>query len=55
MQLQGRLHRQGQKKQVIVYRLVAWDTPDIYLNNISFSKEQMMDLFTADTTEPLGK
>ena len=55
MQLQGRVHRQGQNKQVLVYRLVAWDTPDVYLNNISFSKEKMMDLFTADTPETLSK
>ena len=55
VQLQGRLHRQGQKKQVLVYRLVAWNPPDIYLNNISFQKEKMMDLFTEKGDEALGK
>ncbi|KIP01229.1 hypothetical protein PHLGIDRAFT_123540, partial [Phlebiopsis gigantea 11061_1 CR5-6] len=44
-QLQGRLNRRPQSKQVIVYRLIAWATPDVILNNISFTKEKMMAAF----------
>ena len=53
-QLQGRLHRQGQLKQVLVYRLIAYGTPDVYLNNISFTKERMMDAFTT-ASDTMGK
>jgi hypothetical protein len=45
-QLIGRVWRQPQKKTVLVYRLIANRTPDVFLNNISFDKGTMLDAFT---------
>lgn len=54
-QLIGRLQRRGQLKQVIIYRLIAWGTPDVYLNNISFTKEKMMDAFMSASPSAMRK
>ncbi|CCM06752.1 uncharacterized protein FIBRA_09049 [Fibroporia radiculosa] len=45
-QLIGRVWRHPQPKQVHVYRLIAWNTPDVFLNRISFDKATMMKAFT---------
>ncbi|CCM06798.1 uncharacterized protein FIBRA_09098 [Fibroporia radiculosa] len=45
-QLIGRVWRHPQPKQVHVYRLIAWNTPDMFLNRISFDKATMMKAFT---------
>lgn len=41
----GRLQRKPQQKQVYVYHLLALDTPDIYLRDISLNKSVMHDSF----------
>lgn len=48
-QLIGRVWRYPQAKQVHVYRLIAWNTPDVFLNRISFDKATMMKAFTGMT------
>lgn len=49
----GRLHRQGQFKDVIVYRLVLDGTPDVVLERMSFSKGAL-GLSFADAENNLG-
>ncbi|KAI0748986.1 P-loop containing nucleoside triphosphate hydrolase protein [Irpex lacteus] len=49
-QLIGRLQRRGQTKLVIVYRLLIKDSPDVFLNDISFNKSIMHDTFMANET-----
>ena len=44
-QLIGRLWRWPQSKDVIVYRLIVLDTPDVFLNNLSFDKGAMLSQF----------
>ncbi|EED80799.1 predicted protein [Postia placenta Mad-698-R] len=44
-QLIGRLWRDPQAKQVLVYRLIARNTSDVFLNNISFDKSIMHHAF----------
>ncbi|KAF8422282.1 P-loop containing nucleoside triphosphate hydrolase protein [Boletus edulis BED1] len=41
-QLKGRIFRYPQQKQVHFYRLIALNTPDVFLNNIAFGKARMM-------------
>ncbi|KAG2063485.1 hypothetical protein BDR04DRAFT_1037816 [Suillus decipiens] len=48
-QLIGRIYRPPQPKTVHVYRIVAADTQDVFLNNISFSKAAILDAFTGAT------
>ncbi|RDB30571.1 DNA repair and recombination protein RAD54 [Hypsizygus marmoreus] len=48
-QLIGRIWRQPQGKQVIIYRLIAKKTADVFLNNISFDKSVMHNSFTGAT------
>ncbi|EIW75348.1 hypothetical protein CONPUDRAFT_66102, partial [Coniophora puteana RWD-64-598 SS2] len=45
-QLRGRIWRYPQSKHVVFYRLVALDTPDVFLNTISFNKARIHDAFT---------
>jgi hypothetical protein len=45
-QLIGRIYRPPQPKTVHIYRIVAADTQDVFLNNISFSKAAILDAFT---------
>ncbi|KAG2336736.1 P-loop containing nucleoside triphosphate hydrolase protein [Suillus weaverae] len=48
-QLIGRIYRPPQPKIVHIYRIVAADTQDVFLNNISFSKAAILDAFTGAT------
>ncbi|KAJ7802826.1 hypothetical protein B0H14DRAFT_3154817 [Mycena olivaceomarginata] len=48
-QLIGRIWRQPQPKTVLVYRLIAKNTPDVFLNNISFDKLAMHEAFARAT------
>ncbi|KAJ7865882.1 P-loop containing nucleoside triphosphate hydrolase protein, partial [Mycena olivaceomarginata] len=48
-QLIGRIWRQPQPKTVLVYRLIAKNTPDVFLNNISFDKLAMHEEFARAT------
>ncbi|KAI0085377.1 P-loop containing nucleoside triphosphate hydrolase protein, partial [Irpex rosettiformis] len=45
LQLIGRVWRRPQPKQVIVYRLIALDSPDQFLNNLSWGKASMHESF----------
>jgi SNF2 family DNA or RNA helicase len=45
MQLVGRVWRNPQAKQVYVYRLIAMDSPDELLSQLSFSKAVMHESF----------
>ncbi|KAH9019253.1 P-loop containing nucleoside triphosphate hydrolase protein [Lactarius pseudohatsudake] len=45
-QLIGRVWRYPQPKTVHVYRLIGGNSPDIFLNNISFSKGFIQDTFS---------
>jgi hypothetical protein len=45
-QLIGRVWRYPQPKQVHVYRLIGARSPDIFLNNISFGKGFIQDMFS---------
>ncbi|KAJ7574791.1 P-loop containing nucleoside triphosphate hydrolase protein, partial [Mycena floridula] len=49
-QLIGRIWRHGQTKQVDVYHIVAKGTPDVFLNNLSFSKAALHDMFVGQAT-----
>lgn len=44
-QLIGRVHRQPQLKQVIVYKLVGMRTPDAIIDHISATKQMMHEAF----------
>lgn len=44
-QLIGRVWRPPQAKLVHVYRLVGGNSPDVLLNNLSFSKGQIQEAF----------
>ncbi|KAG2134716.1 P-loop containing nucleoside triphosphate hydrolase protein [Suillus cothurnatus] len=44
-QLCGRIYRHPQTKPVHIYRAIALRTPDVFLNNISFSKGAMHEAF----------
>lgn len=44
-QLIGRVWRQPQSKQVQIYRLIAGNTPDVLLNNLSFNKGFIQETF----------
>jgi SNF2 family DNA or RNA helicase len=44
-QLQGRINRFPQQKHVHFYRLIAKNTSDVFLNNISFRKEAIQQAF----------
>ncbi|KAG2352807.1 P-loop containing nucleoside triphosphate hydrolase protein, partial [Suillus spraguei] len=48
-QLIGRIYRPPQQKTVHVYRLVAADTQDVFLNNLSFDKAAVLNAFTGAT------
>ncbi|KAG1772200.1 P-loop containing nucleoside triphosphate hydrolase protein [Suillus placidus] len=48
-QLIGRIYRPPQPKTVHIYRIVAADTQDVFLNNISFSKAAILDAFMGAT------
>ncbi|KAG2062895.1 hypothetical protein BDR04DRAFT_1039611, partial [Suillus decipiens] len=48
-QLIGRIYRPPQPKTVHIYRIVAANTQDVFLNNISFSKAAILDAFTGAT------
>ena len=50
-QLKGRLARLMQLQWVLVYRIIARDTPDVFLNNISFGKARMLAEFTKTSAE----
>ncbi|KAG1891850.1 P-loop containing nucleoside triphosphate hydrolase protein [Suillus fuscotomentosus] len=52
-QLIGRIYRPPQPKTVHVYRIVAADTQDVFLNRISFSKAAILDAFTGATPSSL--
>jgi len=64
-QLYGRIQRYPQLKPVHIYHIIADDTQDVFLNNLSFSKGAIMDAFTRstpsmralfkDTDEPEGE
>lgn len=49
-QLIGRVWRHPQTKNVIVYRIIAADTQDVFLNNISFAKAAIHEAFTNSTS-----
>jgi hypothetical protein len=48
-QLIGRIWRFPQSKDVHIYRLIAMNTQDIFLNNISFDKAAIHNAFTGST------
>ena len=41
----GRVWRLGQERQVLVYRLIAIGSPDVFLNTIAFGKGFMHAAF----------
>jgi len=43
--MQGRIVRFPQPKHVNIYRLIAKNTSDVFLNNISFRKEAIQQAF----------
>ena len=45
MQLIGRLWRRPQSKRVIVYRLLAQQSPDEFLTHLSYGKGAMHERF----------
>ena len=45
MQLIGRLWRRPQAKRVLVYRLLAKNSPDEFLTNLSYGKGVMHERF----------
>ena len=45
-QFTGRFHRKRQLSWVVVYSLVVVDSPDVFLNNLSFSKVNKHLAFT---------
>ncbi|KAI0730232.1 P-loop containing nucleoside triphosphate hydrolase protein, partial [Fomitopsis betulina] len=47
----GRVWRMGQQRQVIVYRLIAIGSPDVFLNTISFGKAFMHAAFVKSDLE----
>ncbi|KAG8719890.1 hypothetical protein FRC08_001754 [Ceratobasidium sp. 394] len=47
-QIDGRVQRRGQKRQVIIYRLMAPGTPDEYLLGYADGKRLMMQVFTQE-------
>ncbi|KAK7440780.1 hypothetical protein VKT23_016856 [Stygiomarasmius scandens] len=48
-QLVGRIHRYPQVKPVIVYRLVAANSPDVFLNNLSMDKGMIQEAFVTSS------
>jgi hypothetical protein len=44
-QLIGRVWRHPQRKRVHIYRLIGGKSPDILLNNLSFSKGLIQETF----------
>lgn len=48
-QLIGRCQRFPQVKVVLTYRLIADCTPDVFLNNVSFSKLSIAEAFSRAT------
>jgi hypothetical protein len=42
------LWRRGQEKKVWVYRVIAENTTDVFINNIAFDKQVAHDTFTGD-------
>ncbi|KAF8265969.1 hypothetical protein EI94DRAFT_1471623, partial [Lactarius quietus] len=44
-QLVGQVWRHPQWKQVHVYQLIGGGSPDVFLNNMSFSKSLIMEMF----------
>lgn len=53
-QVEGRVQRRGQTRDVIVYRIVAPDTPDEFLQGYATGKKLMMQVFTQEC-ETRGK
>ncbi|KAG9086419.1 hypothetical protein FS749_003661 [Ceratobasidium sp. UAMH 11750] len=47
-QIDGRVQRRGQQRQVIIYRLMAPGTPDEYLLGYADGKRLMMQVFTQE-------
>ncbi|KAF8597151.1 hypothetical protein BDV93DRAFT_562595 [Ceratobasidium sp. AG-I] len=47
-QVEGRVQRRGQTRDVIVYRIVAPDTPDEFLQGYATGKLLMMQVFTQE-------
>ena len=45
-QLIGRVWRFPQQKKVHIYRLIGARSPDIFLNNISYGKGSIQDMFS---------
>ncbi|KAG1838807.1 P-loop containing nucleoside triphosphate hydrolase protein [Suillus subalutaceus] len=52
-QLIGRIYRPPQQKTVHIYRIVAADTQDVFLNNMAFSKAAILEAFTGATPRSL--
>jgi hypothetical protein len=48
-QLEGRIQRHPQAKPVHIYNIIAADTQDVFLNNLSLGKANIMDAFTGCT------
>jgi superfamily II DNA or RNA helicase len=46
-QLVGRIHRYPQTKRVVVYRLIAKHSPDMFLNRLSQDKAQIFAAFVS--------
>ncbi|KZT17921.1 hypothetical protein NEOLEDRAFT_1081787, partial [Neolentinus lepideus HHB14362 ss-1] len=44
-QLRGRIYRYPQRKSIVIYRLLADNTPDMFLSTISFAKSQIHQAF----------
>lgn len=45
LQMEGRLYRRLQRAWVLIYNLVVTHSPDVFLNNLSFSKGMMHSAF----------
>ncbi|KAF8872160.1 hypothetical protein BD779DRAFT_1679866 [Infundibulicybe gibba] len=52
VQIVGRAHRLGQKKQVHVYRLAALGTTDVIMSSLARSKDEMLNALVTKNTNP---
>ncbi|KAF8881075.1 hypothetical protein BD779DRAFT_1473544 [Infundibulicybe gibba] len=52
VQIIGRAHRLGQKKEVHVYKLAALGTTDVIMSSLARSKDEMLNALVSQNTDP---